>query len=76
MSYSLFRKTFKEITGLSPHQYRLTIRLHRAERLLRSTNMQISRIAEILGFSSIYYFSELFKKKTGQSPLEYRKEII
>ncbi|MFI4911488.1 MAG: AraC family transcriptional regulator [Sedimentisphaeraceae bacterium JB056] len=73
MSYSLFRKTFKEITGFTPYQYRLNLKLHKAERLLRSTTLPISQIAQTLGFSSIYYFSELFKKKTTQSPLQYRK---
>lgn len=73
MSYSLFRKTFKEITGFTPHQYRLNLRLHKAGRLLVFTNLQIGNISDLLGFSSIYYFSELFKKKTGQSPLQYRK---
>ncbi len=73
MSYSLFRKTFKDFTGFSPHQYRLHFKMHRACQLLRSGNMQISHIAEQLGFSSIYYFSELFKKKNRCSPLGYRK---
>jgi AraC-like DNA-binding protein len=72
MSYSLFRKTFKNMTGFSPHQYRLNFRLHRAGQLLKSSSLQVSQIAEMLGFGSIYYFSELFKKKTGNSPIEYR----
>lgn len=72
MSYSLFRKTFKTITGFSPHQYRLNFRLYRAAQLLKSSDLQVSQIAEKLGFNSIYYFSELFKKKNGISPLDYR----
>jgi len=73
MSYSLFRKTFKNITGFSPYQYRLNFRLHRAAQLLKSKDLQVSQIAEKMGFSSIYHFSELFKKKNGVTPLEYRK---
>ncbi len=72
MSYSLFRKTFRTITGCSPHQYRLNFRLHRAEQMLKSSDLQVSQVAKLLGFSSIYYFSELFKKKTGSSPVEFR----
>ena len=72
-SYSLFRKAFKEITGFSPHQYRLDFRMHQASRLLVSSNLQISRIAKQLGFASIYNFSERCKKKMGSSPMEYRK---
>ncbi len=73
VSYSLFRKTFKDITGFTPHQYRLNFRLRRAAHLLRGGKSQINTIAAQLGFGSIYYFSELFKKKTGTAPLEYRK---
>ena len=74
MSYSLFRKSFKEMSGFSPHQYRLDFRLNRAMKLLESSDLQIGQIAARTGFKSIYYFSEHFKKKTGQSPLEYRKK--
>ncbi|MBN2843459.1 MAG: helix-turn-helix transcriptional regulator [Sedimentisphaerales bacterium] len=73
MSYSLFRKSFKEITGFSPYQYRLNFRLHRAGQLLRTSKLQVSQIAQQLGFTSVYHFSELFKKKNTISPLEYRK---
>lgn len=74
MSYSLFRKTFKTITGFSPYQYRLDFRLHRASQLLKSREMQVGQIAEKLGFNSIYHFSELFKKKNGITPMEFRKQ--
>lgn len=73
VSYSLFRKTFREVTGFTPHQYRLNFRLRRAGHLLGGGKTPINTIAAQLGFGSIYYFSELFKKKTGLSPLEYRK---
>ncbi|MGE4285805.1 MAG: helix-turn-helix domain-containing protein [Phycisphaerae bacterium] len=74
ISYSLFRKTFKTMTGFSPYQYRLDFRLHRASQLLKSRDLQVGQIAEKLGFSSIYHFSELFKKKNGLTPMEFRKQ--
>jgi AraC-like DNA-binding protein len=74
ISHSAFRKHFKQITGLPPGQYQIHIRLNKARRLLRNSPLSIQAIAEQLGFESIYYFSRLFKKKTGCSPLAYRKQ--
>lgn len=74
ISHSAFRKHFKQITGRPPLQYQIEIRLNKARRLLRNSSLSIQEIAEQLGFESIYYFSRLFKKKTGESPLAYRKQ--
>jgi AraC-like DNA-binding protein len=73
MSYSLFRKTFKRVTGLTPYQYRLEFLMRLSERLLVSSDMKITDIAEKTGFGSLYYFSKTFKKKTGMCPSEYRR---
>ncbi|MDG2346141.1 MAG: AraC family transcriptional regulator [Opitutae bacterium] len=75
ISHSAFRNQFKQVTGLPPGQYQIQIRLNKARRLLRNSTLSIQEIAEQLGFDSIYYFSRLFKKKTGCSPLAYRKQI-
>lgn len=74
ISHSAFRNHFKQITGLPPGQYQIQIRLNKARRLLRNSTLSIQEIAEQLGFDSIYYFSRLFKKKTGCSPLAFRKQ--
>jgi transcriptional regulator GlxA family with amidase domain len=72
MGYSKFRKLFKEVTGTSPNQYHLDLRLDKARELILSTNLTINEVAFKTGFSSIFYFSRLFKKKNGMSPKEYR----
>ncbi|TDQ06626.1 AraC family transcriptional regulator [Pedobacter metabolipauper] len=74
MGYSKFRKAFKEITGVSPNQYHLDLRLDKAKELLASTNLTINEVAYKTGFGSIFYFSRLFKKKNGMAPKEYRGE--
>ena len=74
MGYSSFRKAFKQITGESPHQYHLNLRLNRAKELLSSTLLNINEVADQTGFESVFYFSKLFKNKTGVSPKAFRAQ--
>lgn len=74
VSYSNFRKLFKEHTGLSPATYQQDLRLQRAKELLTTTNMSIKEIAYQLNFESPDYFSAKFKAKTGRKPSEMRNK--
>lgn len=76
MGYSAFRKNFKAITGQSPHQYLLQLRIDRARELLETSLLTIEEISEQTGFDCIQYFCTLFKKKVGQSPNSYRKNFL
>ena len=73
MSYSNFRKLFKEHTGLSPATYQQDLRLQRAKELLSTTTLSIKEIAYRLDFESPDYFSSKFKIKTGRKPSDLRK---
>lgn len=73
VSYSNFRKLFKEYTGLSPATYQQDLKLQRAKELLSTTDMSIKEIAYQLNFDSPDYFSAKFKIKTGRKPSEMRK---
>ena len=75
MSYSNFRKSFKQCTGVAPHQYLLQLKLSKTKDLLSNTDMSIQEIAMKLNFESADYFSYFFRSKTGINPLSYRKEI-
>jgi len=72
IDYSLFRKMFKVYTGISPGQYHLSLRIRQAKDLLINTDLSIKEISYRLGFESIYYFSRVFKSKTGINPTEYK----
>ena len=72
VSYSNFRKLFKEHTGLSPAIYQQDLKLQRAKELLTTTDMSIKEIAYRLNFESPDYFSAKFKAKTGRKPSDLR----
>ena len=73
MSYSNFRKLFKEYAGISPALYQQDLRLQRAMDLLSGTNLSVKEIAYQLHFESADYFSTKFKKKVGKTPSEFRQ---
>lgn len=73
MSYVWFRKTFKEVTGTSPGQYLLLLKIRKAEALIVESSKTISEIAFMCGFESESYFTRIFKQKTGYLPSELRK---
>ncbi len=68
LGYSRFRQVFKKCTGLSPYQYFLDLKISRAKELLQQGQYSVKEIAYMLSFDDPYYFSHLFKKKTGQPP--------
>ena len=75
IGYALFRKKFKEFTGMSPKHYHLQVKLNRAKTLLLSSDLPVKMIAFETGFESIFHFSKAFKEKTGSSPSQFR-EIV
>ena len=72
LSEKHFGRVFKEHTGLSPYQYYLQIRIHRAKEMLLGTTLSIKEIAASLHFETPFHFSAVFKKKTGMSPSRWR----
>lgn len=75
ISYSLFRRIFKENMGTSPAQYQMDIRLKKAQELLTTTNYPIAKIAEQLGFTDTAQFSTFFRKRQKMTPREYRNKF-
>jgi AraC-like DNA-binding protein len=75
VSYSWFRKAFKSYTGMPPGQYLLQLKIERAKLLLADGSLSVKQVAYALHFESAFYFSTLFKKKMGQSPEQYRKQL-
>lgn len=66
-----FRKRFEAVCGMPPIRYLHSLRIQKAKDLLASDFDSISRVAESVGYSSVFHFSKMFKHYTGQSPTEY-----
>jgi len=67
VSTSYLIDVFKPYTSMTPHQYFTSIKISRAKELLRR-GLAVKEVAFCLGFKDEYYFSRLFKNKTGLSP--------
>lgn len=67
-------KIFRKVTGLSPMQYLLQVRMERAKELLHS-GLTIEQVAASSGYPDPLYFSRQFRKYTGQTPTEYRHAL-
>ena len=70
-----FLRMFRAATGLTPHQYVLERRLNAAQQLLRQSTMLLADIALQCGFSSQTHMNDVFRKRLGVTPLEYRRDI-
>lgn len=73
VSYTHFRRVFKASTGVSPRQFLINARIARAIRLLEDPLLKLGEVASRSGFSDPFYFSRLFKRKTGLSPSQWRE---
>jgi AraC family transcriptional regulator len=73
MSAYHFLRTFRAVVGLTPHQYILHTRLHRAAVRLRCTDESISHVAYAAGFNDLSTFDRRFARVMGTSPSAYRR---
>lgn len=68
-----FSRVFSEETGFTPQEYLVSRRIDRARTLLVTSDYDISRIASILGYRDIFFFSRQFKERVGVSPSSFRR---
>jgi AraC-like DNA-binding protein len=75
ISISQLKKIFKEETGQSVMAYFTQLKIDEAKRLILESSLNFTQIAEKLGYDNIYYFSRLFKEKTGMTLTEYALSV-
>ena len=66
-------RQFAEKYQISPKEYLVEKRIAHAKRLLRETTVSVKEISASVGYADPLYFSRLFKKKEGMSPMAYRE---
>ncbi|WP_042275254.1 helix-turn-helix domain-containing protein [[Clostridium] dakarense] len=75
ISTSKLHLLFKNNIGTTPKAYINTLKLKIGKELIKDSKYSISEISKILGFNSIHYFSNTFKKTYGFSPTEYLRSV-
>jgi AraC-like DNA-binding protein len=75
VSISRLTEIFKTYTSMTPYQYYLHIKMHEAKSLLEEEGVSVKEVAYQLGFDDQYYFSRLFKHKTGIAPSKWKSFI-
>ena len=71
---SYFCRLFSQDTGVSFTSYVKDIRIEQAKELLLTTNEKIQNIGERVGYPNLHYFCRIFKKSTGMTPAQFRRE--
>jgi transcriptional regulator GlxA family with amidase domain len=73
MSERSLRRNFRKRLGISPHQYRIELRVRAARDLLVQSDLPLKEIARQLGYADVFYFGRQFKAQVGVSPAQFRR---
>ena len=71
-----FCKMFKAKTGINFTDYLSRVRVEKSKNLLLNPNLRVSEIAFEVGFQSLTHFNRVFKRVMGQSPTDYRSQLL
>jgi len=76
LSVSRFEHLFKQAMACTPQQYLERHRMDHAQSLLRVTSLSIGEIASEVGYEDAFYFTNRFRRYTGQSPSAFRQKMM
>jgi AraC family transcriptional regulator len=69
-----FQRLFKAAVGVTPSRHYIDLRMNEARRLLRETKMSVSDVVLEVGYANPSHFARLFRRETGRSPSDYRRQ--
>lgn len=75
MTQSTLYRKLKSLTGMSPNEFIRDVRIKKACMLLQRSDLQVSDVAYMVGFTDPKYFSLIFKKEKGMSPTKYMESL-
>lgn len=75
ISLSQLKRVCQTQCGMSPMSYFISLKIDTAKAMIDDTSLNFTQISEKLGFSTVHYFSKLFKDKVGISPSKYAKSV-
>jgi AraC-like DNA-binding protein len=67
-----FARMFRRSVGRPPHGYLTDLRMERAKRLLRESDLPLARIASLVGYQTQAHFTGVFHREVGMTPGSYR----
>lgn len=74
-SKDYFGKLFKQHFGVTFHEFYSKVKIEYSKELIRTGNYKAYEISDILGYSSVDYFTKVFKEITGMTPSKYKAEL-
>jgi len=75
LSRRILERRFRKVTGRTPHEEILRLRLDRVKQLLGETDLSLERIAHLAGFAHPEYMNVAFKREVGRTPGDYRRRV-
>ena len=76
MNTSYFLRQYKKYFRITPYQYLMQRRLHKAAEMLDNTRLPVAEICAAVGYEDVSSFAKLFKKQFSFSPEVYRKRVL
>lgn len=74
LPYDKISKLFKKVTGSTLEKYIILLKIEKSKEMLLSNEFSVSEISFMLGYSSVHYLSNQFKKITGQTISEFKEK--
>lgn len=70
-----FIRLFGAVFGETPHQYQIRMKLDKAKHLLAASDYSVTEVCMEVGYSSVGTFSDLFSRRVGMAPSDYRRKF-